>query len=327
LAATSARFVAALGLLAGACASEREPGSPIRIGYASGITTASLWVADRAGYFAEQGVEVAWHQMRKPSTALPQLVADNYDVMSLHLTAPLFGLIDKGSRIRIVADRGHYGATGCVEGAFVARPDLDLDKLPPRVRVSASPGRLSDYLLDRLIAGAQVEDVDWQLVDLPAEADVQALVRGDIDVAAMDEPLLTPALDRGAVRLWLSFDQIIPDAQYGVLVFGPRLLDRERELGERFLTAYLRAERELARGKTEENVARLADALDFDASLVRRMCWVAVRSDLGVNHESLADFQLWAREEGLLDRIVPPELYWDGAFAAAAVARLERAGG
>jgi hypothetical protein len=28
-------------------------------------------------------------------------------------------------------------------------------------------------------------------------------------------------------------------------------------------------------------------------------------------------------DEGHLDRLVPPERYWDGSFAAAAVARLE----
>jgi NitT/TauT family transport system substrate-binding protein len=318
--------LALLAWLAGAavgCGGAPDAGSAVRIGYASGITTASLWVADQAGYFADQGVDVTWHQMHRPSTALPQLAADNYDVMSLHITAPLFGLIDRGERIRIVADRGHYRGTGCVDGGFVVRRELDLENLPPRMRVSASPNRHSDYLLDRLIAGEQIAGVTWELIDLPAEADLQALARGDIDAAAMDEPILTPALAHGAVRMWLPYAEIFPATQYGILVFGPRLLDRERDLGERFLTAYLRAERELARGKTEENVVRLAEALDFDREFVRDLCWSAVRSDLGVNHESLMDFQRWALDEGHLDRLVPPERYWDGSFAAAAVARLE----
>jgi NitT/TauT family transport system substrate-binding protein len=324
--AASVRFVAALGLLTATlgCSSEPPHRSPIRVGYASGITTSSLWIADRAGYFAAQGVEIVWHRMDRPSTALPQLVADRFDVMSLHVTAPLFGLIARGERIRIVADRGHHAAGACAAAAVVTRRDLDPGALPRRVRAGVAPTRWQAYMLDRLRASLAGGGIEWELLDVPMEAESVALAGGSLDVGVMSEPILTRSLEQGTVRLWRGLGDLYPDAQQGILVFGPRLLDRERDLGARFLTGYLRAERELARGKTDENVARLAAALEFDPALVRRICWLPVRSDLGVNFESLADFQGWALDQGLLERIVPPGEYWDGTFAAAAIERLSR---
>ena len=308
------------------CGAPRPSDSPIRIGYASGITTSSLWVADRAGYFEAQGVDIVWHRMDRPSTALPQLAADNFDVMSLHLTPALFALVDRGQRVRIVADRGHHPPTGCTPGAYVARRDLDPEHPSRRLRAGAAHTRWSEYLIDRLVASGRLGSAEVELVDLPSEAEVHALASGDIDLAIVTEPFLTRARETDTVRVWLPIGEVVPFAQHGVLVFGPRLLDRDRAMGERFLAAYLRAERELAAGKREETVQRLAEALDFEAELVRRMCWMPVRSDLAVNHANLADYQRWAHGKGLLDRIVSQDEYWDGAFAAAAVARLEGGG-
>jgi ABC-type nitrate/sulfonate/bicarbonate transport system substrate-binding protein len=172
--------------------------------------------------------------------------------------------------------------------------------------------------MDRLRRSLGVSADAWQVVDVPSDAQTQAIISGGLDVVALSEPMLSRALDEGVVRIWRTNAEIYPFMQQFLLVFGPRLLDQDRELGARFLAAYLRAEREIAAGKTDVNVARMARALDVYPALARRICWTAVSADLGLNVESVAEFQRWAVEQRLLDRLVGPEEYWDGWFAARA---------
>ena len=54
------------------------------------------------------------------------------------------------------------------------------------------------------------------------------------------EPEVTQALDSGAAEIWIPGHLIAPDFQSTFLLFGERLLERERDLGKRFMRAYLR---------------------------------------------------------------------------------------
>lgn len=316
-------LAAAVAHLLVACARDHGGAAgPVRVGYAVGTSTATLWIAYQQGYFADLGVAIDWRQQNRPSTALPQLAVGNLDVLAVNVTIPLFNLIGRGERVRIVADRGHHPEAGCPVSAFIVHADRDPDNLPAQLKFSAAPGYLSEYLIERLMQSLGPAAAAWQLVEVPADAEVHALVNGGVDVVSLTEPRLSRALDERMVRIWRDFGDVYPNAQHYVLVFGPRLLDEQRELGASFLTAYLRAERVMSRGKTEENVAQMAQALDIDRDLARRICWIPVSEDLRPNHGSLADFQSWASDKALLDRHVSIEEYWDGWFAERAVAAL-----
>lgn len=319
-------LAAAIGVTLAACAGD-PPGEraarPLRVTTNPNLSNSALRIADREGYFAAQGVSIEWVVMNRPSSALPEVAAGQLDAIVGQVSVALFSIIGRGGRVRIVAGRDHHPLEGCSGGAIVLRRGLDPEHLPAALRVSATPALIEEFMLDRAreLLGAAADD--WKLTNLPSGSETVALAGGAVDLLEVNDPPLTRILDEGLGTVWRTFGQIEPEMQSHVLVFGPRLLDQDRDLGARFLAAYLAVARRLARGRTPENVASMAEAVDLDPELARRVCWPHVRPDLSVNHQSLATFQRWAVAKDLLDRVVPPEEYWDGDLAKAAVQRLD----
>jgi NitT/TauT family transport system substrate-binding protein len=115
---------------------------------------------------------------------------------------------------------------------------------------------------------------------------------------------------------------VLADAESAVMVFGPRLLGTNAEVGTRFMVAYLRAVRRYNEGKTDQNVAILSQYTQLDPALLRQMCWPAIRNDGSLNVDSILDFQTWATRKGLVPTPVTAEQLIDTSFTDAANARL-----
>jgi ABC-type nitrate/sulfonate/bicarbonate transport system substrate-binding protein len=112
--------------------------------------------------------------------------------------------------------------------------------------------------------------------------------------------------------------EIVPGAQLATIVYGPTLLEKNRDAGVRFLVAYLQGVRQYNRGKTPRNVEIISKETGLDADLVREACWETIRGDGKINVEGVLDYQRWAVRKGLLDAIVPAEKFWDPSFVEAA---------
>jgi ABC-type nitrate/sulfonate/bicarbonate transport system substrate-binding protein len=113
------------------------------------------------------------------------------------------------------------------------------------------------YVVSRMLAKRgmtleRMETVRVQDVVLP-----MVLQNRSLDAAAVTEPALTRVASIGT--LWLSAQDAIPGYQWSVLAFGERLLVRERDTGLRFLRAYHRAVAQFRQGKTDRNVAIIAE--------------------------------------------------------------------
>jgi ABC-type nitrate/sulfonate/bicarbonate transport system substrate-binding protein len=315
------RANAALLAVLAACGGEPHEARPLRLATGAGAANASLLVALRHGYFEANGVAVQELRMNRPGASLPELARDQVDVAATAPSIALFNLIARGERLRVVADRGQHREGLCTRGAVLLRTGLDPDDLPRELRVSATTGYIEEFIVERAARLLGRGPDDWRVISVPTAGEAAAMATGGIDLLLANEPNLTRLQEAGLGTIWRTVTEIVGTLQSHLIVFGPRLLEREPELGERFLAAYLQVEHELARGATDANVERMADALDLDPGLVRRMCWTRVRDDLVVDFASLGEFQAWAAAQGLLDRVAEPSEYWDGRFAERAVAR------
>jgi hypothetical protein len=103
-----------------------------------------------------------------------------------------------------------------------------------------------------------------------------------------------------------------------VLVYGPSLIKSNRDLGLRFMRAYLRSVRQYSQGHTPRNVAVISASLGLDTADVGKMCWPATRADGAINLPSLADYETWAQTTGQFNKSVPPEQIVDMDFATRA---------
>jgi hypothetical protein len=134
------------------------------------------------------------------------------------------------------------------------------------------------------------------------------------------EPALTRVASIGT--LWLSAQDAIPGYQWSVLAFGERLLVRERDTGLRFLRAYHRAVAQFRQGKTDRNVAIIAEGTGETPEHTRAACWPTFSADSRVNWSSIDDFQRWAKAQGFMERTVSLDQALDSTLVAATAPRI-----
>jgi len=316
-----------LGLLLQASASSRgEQHQPepvtLKVLLLPYLMYAPFFIAEEEGYFAEQALQVEFVRMTKSEAAIPILVQGELDVLAAIPKVGLLNAMARGAKIKFVADMGYNPATGCTSNALVARRALveagELDspaQLQGRRIATISRASFANYRLEKVLntAGLTLEDVE--IVIVPIRARLDAFEKGTIDVSWLGEPWLTRILQAGHTVLWMPVQQVIPNLQLGVIVYGPSLLDENPEAGRRFMVAYLKAVRQYNQGKTDRNLEIIAKHTGLDQELLRQACWMPIREDGQLHLQSVLDFQAWALEKGYLDSTLTEDQLWDPSFA------------
>lgn len=318
------------GIAAG-CSKRTEEGSALQVVRISGwaaISNAPLFIADEEGFFAREGIRLEFVTLSIVVTQnIPALEQEKVDALAAQLNVGFFNAIAKGARSRIVADRGHVDPSSCDFMGIVGRGSLfRSDDLPARQlrgrRFAANIVAASGYLVDRYLSSKGMTMADVSFVTLPDNVQLQALQRGSIDAVFATEPRLTPSL-RGN-RLIAPGNKYTPGLQYGILVFGPSLLVTHRDLGQRFINAYLRGVRQYNQGKTPRNLDIVSRRVKLNADTVRSLCWAPIQNDGSLDTPSLLDFQKWGVQQGYQIRTLSDSEFIDSEFARKATDELDK---
>jgi ABC-type nitrate/sulfonate/bicarbonate transport system substrate-binding protein len=286
-----------LGLVAGCTPDRSLP--RIRVSFSPHPSWGPLMIAQAEGHFRDEGLDVEMVPAMRSEETLIALVAGDIDVRPGPLNTAFLSAIHRGAPIRIVAGMGTLPPDGCTYFGITLRPGIDPAMQDAVRRIRVSRDGASRFLTTRMLAARGLSLDSFETVRLPEGAEIPAMASGAIDAVAGTEPSLTLLGRSGS--LWLSAQDAVPDFQWGVIGFGERLLTREPELGRRFLRAYLRGVARIREGKTERNLAILADATGIPADLVREACWPEFTAEARVNWTSVAAFQAWAVKEGLME--------------------------
>jgi len=317
----------ALGLLG--CGGQHESQlEEVRIAVWPQVSYGPLYVAIEEGYFADEDLDVELLQLAT-TAATAALVNGDADVMGNYLSAGVFNSINRGVRLRIVADKGYEPADACAVDGVVVRNGLLRDGALPTLeslrgaRAAVFVGRADEYLLETVVNRGGLALSDFELVQIPVDAKMDGLRSGLIDFTSWSEPKITVAAEAGIATLYVGANAVFPGGQWAHLVFGPTLLDQRPGVGERFMAAYLRGVRGYMMGKTDRNVEILGKHTGLPEDVLRRMCWAAMRSDGMVDLPSIDEFQRWAVRRGYQDVFLPSDMYWDPSFVERAAARLQ----
>ncbi|MDH4207472.1 MAG: ABC transporter substrate-binding protein [Anaerolineae bacterium] len=316
-------LAASLALLTYACASppavpvEQEP-AHLKVTSQPYISFAPYYIAQAEGYFAEEGLEVEFVDLTGED-ATPLLVQGELDVIA-GFGVYYLNAMARGAELKVVADKGHIGTTGCSSGAVVVRRELfemgELDSatelegrtLPLR---SAS---MEEYYLEKLLDTAGLTLDDLETTYMPQPAELEAMAQGSIDLSMASEPWATRHVQTGNAVLWMPYNDFVPGEQHVTVVYGPSLLKTNPDAGRRFMVAYLRGVRQYNEGKTDRNLEIMAEFSGLDKEFLQAACWFDVYDDGHVNVQSLLDFQEWAVGKGYLDSVVPQEELYDPSF-------------
>ena len=209
---------------------------------------------------------------------------------------------------------------GCSYFGIVLRPGLDTAGTPAIRSLRTSLDGSTRYVVSRMMEkrGIPLDKIETSRLEDHLVA--IALENGSLDAAAITGTGLTRLARVGT--LWLTAEDVVPGYQWSVLAFGERLLVRERDTGLRFLRAFHRGVAQYRQGKTERNVAILAEGTGQTPEVVRETCWPEFTADSRVNWASIDEFQQWAKAEGFMDAIVPADMALDSTLVAETAPRL-----
>jgi len=315
-----------LSILLSSCNSTAAPRAesealiPVKLVSLPFISFAPIHIAMEEGYFEDQGLAVEIVTFERGIDAYTALINNDVDVWGGGITASLFNAIAR-SDIRIVADRGYFPANDCGYSMFLLSKELyesgtinsaaDLAGL--RI-VQDNEGGFRDYGLRMLLASGGLTLEDAEILTVPDPALVDGFMEGSIDLAAVTEPRISTILATGSTIKWKTFAEVVPDFQYGLLVFGDRLLHEQPEVGEKFIAAYRAGLAQYSEGKTERNLEIMTTVTGMEREALEDTCWPIFHTDGQINMESVLSFQDWAVSEGYLEAPLAPEDFWDPQF-------------
>ncbi|MEO8575292.1 MAG: ABC transporter substrate-binding protein [Gemmatimonadales bacterium] len=299
----------------------------VRIADRGFLTNAPIYIADEEGYFADEKIKLQFAEPpRSSAQIIPLLDRGDLDVMAPALSAALFAAIAKGSKSRIVADRGHVTATGCDYDGVMVRRGL-LNGAPPTAnalrgkRFSLGAASTPAYIVNKYLNSLGLSNADIEMVRMGETVEAQALAAGSIDGLHVAEPHLSRLREQGNELIGPA-SKYTPGMHYAVVVFGPTLTVTHRDVGQRFMKAYLRGVKKFGEGLTARNIDIMARRTNVPADQLRKICLPSINPDGELNFAALVDFQKWLVAGGNLTAVVGPEAATDMTFARTAAKEL-----
>jgi NitT/TauT family transport system substrate-binding protein len=291
------------------------------------LTNAPVYIAEEEGYFADEGIRLQFSEPpRSSSQVIPLMERGDVDVMTSALSSGFYAAVAKGARSRIVADRGHVAASGCDFDGVMARRGL-FDKGSPTAtdlrgkRFSLGATGSAAYITDKYLESIGLTTADLDIVRLSETLEAQALDAGSIDGMHVAEPYLSRLVAEGH-KLIGPARLYAPGAHYAVVIYGPSLTVARRDLGRRFMRAYLRGVKKFQEGLTPRSAEILARRTGMSPDAIRKVCLPTIDPGGELNFPSLLDFQKWAVRHGYLSAVLGAEDGTDMTFARQAAKEL-----
>jgi NitT/TauT family transport system substrate-binding protein len=311
--------------------------APVRVGILGIVSDAPFFIADKKGYFKDEGIEVAFSTFASSGNMVVPMNSDQLDAGGGAPTAGIYNGYARGITVKIVADKG-TDARGYGFDALLVRSDLVTSgkfKTPADLRglnvASNQPGSPSGACLFELLRthGLGFSDVHVQNLDYPDH--VAALGNGKVDASITAEPFATRAVMDGSARRVLGDDAWYPDQQLSVVNYSDAFSKRTDD-ATRFMRAVIRASRfyfdalsggHLAGPNAGEVIAILTETTNLkDPAIYRRIYPSSLNPDGKLNLASMRKDLAYFKNQGLVTGTIRVEDVVDESFVTAAVRSL-----
>lgn len=322
-----------------AAAAHPAAAAVVKVGIVSTISDGLLFIADKKGYFAAEGITIDTVNFPSAANMVAPLSAGELDVGAGAPSAGLYNAVIRGIDLKIVADKAS-SQPGYTVNKMLVRTDLvqdgryktlaDLKGMKVALNGAGNTNVATlAYTLEK--AGLKYSDVET--VDLPFPEHVIALGNKALDATFTTEPSATVAVAKGFGIVEASDSDIDPRHQIAVLLYGQGFAAK-REIAVPFMKAYLRAiayyrgalkDGKLAGPDADDVIAIMVAATPIkDPAIFRAITPNGVDPEGRVNRASLQrDLDLW-RSQGLINGPVALDQVVDMSFIDAALKALGR---
>lgn len=310
----------------------------MRVGVLNIITDAPFLIADRKGYFHDEGLDVAFTTFASAGNMVVPLSAGQLDVGGGAPAVGIYNGVAHGIDVKVVADKGS-DPPGYGFDPLLVRTDLVKSgryKTPKDLKgmtiAGNQPGSVSTVTLYVLLQkyGLGWSDVTRENLDYPDH--VAALHNAKVDASITAEPQASEIEALGAATRIMGNDVWYPHQQISVVIYGGAFVRQNPDLAARFMRAYVRAVRfyqgALAGGHfAGRNAAEVIGILTQTTSLkdperYKTMTPSAVDANARLNLASMRRDLQYFKDQGLIEGNVQVEDVVDQSFLERALKEL-----
>ncbi|HXF35466.1 MAG TPA: ABC transporter substrate-binding protein [Candidatus Acidoferrales bacterium] len=310
----------------------------VKVGVISSMSMAPFYIADRLGYFKDEGLNVQFTQFDSVTNMVAPLGVGQLDVGGGALAAGIYNAVARGIDVKVVADLASdppgYGFQQLLVRSELVKSGKfkTIKDLKGLTIAGNTPGSTSSSELNQLLkkAGLKFDDVKRVFMGYPDH--VIGLRNGSVDASLMPEPNATAAEKTGAAVKFTGDDTFYPNQQIAVVVYGVNMLKAHRDVGMKFMRAFIKAARfyngALAEGKlTGANADQVVTIMTQETKIKDPAVYRAVTPN-GINPDGHVlfpsmhtDFDFF-KSQGLIEGNVRVEDVVDDSFAAQAIRQL-----
>jgi NitT/TauT family transport system substrate-binding protein len=301
---------------------------PITIAIVPSVPAGSTLIAEEKGYFREAGLDVKIERIDSIGKAVAFLAANHVQVAQGGINAGIFNAIGQGLPVTLALDGG---STPLYHRVLVRRGLEGEIRTPADLKGRAiglsAPGSTSMYELARLLASAGLGLKDVEVKHLAFSQMATALANGAIDAALAVAPFTALIVERNIAVPWVDpeagYINMLPMTSVAYVV-NTDWAARNPEDARGLMLALARGSRDYCQAYHHgPNRAEMLDVLmnnkiAADRKLLDRMDWQARDPNGEFNLASVLDIQAFFRDEGVIDKVAPPERLVDPRYAAAA---------
>ncbi|MGA5763100.1 ABC transporter substrate-binding protein [Nonomuraea bangladeshensis] len=277
--------------------------STIKVGFVPTVESAVLFVAQRMGYFQEEGLSVQAVFLSGSTFGVPMLGANRLDLAQLDY-ATVFKANEHGKDLKIVT-ASHQSAPGTLAVVVNATSKVRTVAGLKRKRIAVPElGGLPPLALTAVLERAGLTSEDVVLIEIPYQQMLGGLKQGRYDAALLAEPFITLGREGGQVR-------VVGDAMSGDLAnlqtSGMTATEDWIRRNPRTLAAFQRAlgkARRLVTADPEQARAALPVYTRISAKAARNATLGSYPDQLDPTH--LTRIAVLARAHGWLKRLPEP---------------------
>ena len=311
----------------------------VSVGTVGNNSDAAFFIADKKGYFKAEGLEIGFEPFDGAARMIVPLSKGDLDVAGGAASAGLYNAAATGIGIKIVADRSRTDKNFNFESLMVRKELVDGGRFKSYADLKGKkvailvPGGSPISTLNEAAKKGGVAYAEIEKVYMPFPQQVTAFVNGGIDAAIMIEPFAGLSAKTGAAMRFASTENFYPRHQIGMIFYAEKFVRERRNVGMRFMKAYVRALRDYADAvqegrftedaKGKEVVGILSTALKLTPEQIREAETQAVDPDGHVNEASLRNDLAFFKSVGeVTSRDVTLDQLLDNSFVDAAVKEL-----
>lgn len=209
-----------------------------------------LFVGLEKGFFTAEGLEVEVVFFRSGAELVPSLSTGQIDIAATSPGAALYNAIAQGVNAVIVADYSVLdpGQPSGDANAIVVRKDLidsgrfkSSKDLKGMTMAITARGQVTHLFANMFLKSGGLTEKDVRIVNMPYPDMLPALQGKAVDVAVFIDPFVTIAAREGFATRYQVMSDLVPGLNLGVVMYGDRVAQKDRELGMRFMRGFHRA--------------------------------------------------------------------------------------